>query len=296
MRILTRRLESAPLLLLMCAAMLLGQQKPVESQTPATVKITERDKQQVVEITNVAFETTSTGVPGRPQNERLLLRKITKRKQVMDEKGEEASTTVEAWPLGTDLKQKPIYSVTLPGIDCESVDGNVLVTLLGLEDTQWWSVNKLGSGEHLFDTYVPLLHFSISREVGEMRYVGLEVPGDDAKDKRLVEPHVVAVLTYASRDKVLREVLITAPDAKQARLLRSYDDTTRTVMKVERETGVAAAGKRAPEPARSLRITFSKNFPSPPNSTTIVIPIVKDDLDLAHATVPAALRVAVWKR
>jgi hypothetical protein len=273
-----------------------GQPRPVESQTPATVKITERDKQQVVETTSVVYETTSNYVPGRPPDERLLLRKITKRKQVVDEKGEEASTTIEAWPLGTALTQKPIYSLTLPGIDCESVDGNVLVTLLGLEDTQWWSVNKIGSGEHLFDTYVPLLRFSISREVGEMRYVGLEVPADNSKDQRLRDSKVVAVLTYASRDKVLREVLITADDPKKAQLLRSYDDTTRTVTKVERETGVAAAGKRAPEPARSLRITFSENYPSPPNATSIVIPIVKDDLDLAHATVPLKMRVAAWKR
>ncbi|HEV8145243.1 MAG TPA: hypothetical protein VGP79_02620 [Bryobacteraceae bacterium] len=278
------------------AALLTGQAKPVESQTPATVKITERDSQQVVEITNVAYETTSTGVPGRPQNERLLLRKITKRKQVVDEIGEEASTTIDAWPLGTDLSQPPIYSVTLPGIDCESIDGNVLVTLLGLEDTQWWSVNKLGTGEHLFDTYVPLLRFSISREVGEVRYVGLDVPPDNTKDSRLKDPHVVAVLTYASRDKVLREVLITADDPKKAQILRSYSDATRTVTKVERETGVAVAGKRAPEPARSLRITFSENYPSPPNATAIVIPIVKDDLDVAHATVPLKMHVAAWKR
>ena len=85
-------------------------------------------------------------------------------------------------------------------------------------------------------------------------------------------------------------------DPKKAQILRSYSDATRTVTKVERETGVAVAGKRAPEPARSLRITFSENYPSPPNATAIVIPIVKDDLDLAHATVPLKMHVAAWKR
>jgi len=288
--------KPAPHLLLACVATLMGQQKPVESSTAASVKITYQDQQQVVETSSVTYETTSTGVPGRPQDERLLLRKITKVKQVVDEIGEEASTKIEAWPLGVDLTQKPIYSLTLPGVDCESVDGNVLVTLLGLEDTQWWSVNKLGTGEHLFDTYVPLVHFSISREVGEMRYVGLEVPPDDAPDQRLKDPHVVAVLTYASRDRVLREVLITAEDPKKAQMLRAYEDVTRTVSKTERETGVATAGKRAPEPARSIRISFSENYPSPPNTTTIIIPIVKDDLDLAQAQVPLKLHVKVWKR
>jgi hypothetical protein len=172
----------------------------------------------------------------------------------------------------------------------------VLVTLLGLEDTEWWSVNKLGTGEHLFDTYVPLLNFSISREVQEMRYVGLEVPADDAKDKRLRDPHVVAVLSYASRDKVIREALLTADDPKQAQMLRSYDDATRKLTEVERESGAAIAAKRAPEPARSLRLIISQNPPGPPNAITITIPILKDDLDLAHAQLPLKLHVAAWKR
>ena len=66
---------------------------------------------QTVEITNVAYEVTSTAVPGRPQDERLLLRTTTRTKQVVDEIGMEAATTVEAWPLGVDPKQKPLYSL-----------------------------------------------------------------------------------------------------------------------------------------------------------------------------------------
>ena len=61
-------------------------------------------------------------------------------------------------------------------VDAKTVDGALLVILRGLEDTQWWSVYKLGTGERLFDTYVPLLGFSIRRDIQTMRYVGLEVP------------------------------------------------------------------------------------------------------------------------
>ena len=50
----------------------------------------------------------------------------------------------------------------------------------GLEEVAWWSVYRLGTGQHLFDTYVPVVSFSISREIMELRYVGLEVPPDDA--------------------------------------------------------------------------------------------------------------------
>jgi hypothetical protein len=168
--------------------------QPFQAQSPSSVVYgVNKDGQQTVEITNVAYEVTSTGVPGRPRDQRLLLRTNTRTKQVVDEIGMEASTTVEAWPLGVDPKQKPLYSLKAEGVDSKTVDGALLVILRGLEDTEWWSVYKLGTGERLFDTYVPLLGFSIRRDIQTMRYVGLEVPADDAADARLKDPHVVAV-------------------------------------------------------------------------------------------------------
>src|SRR5271170_6187207 len=136
--------------------------KPFQAQSPASVVYgVNKEGQQTVEITNVAHEVTSTGVPGRPQNERLLLRTTTRTKQVVDEIGMDASTTVEAWPLGVDPQQKPLYTLKVAGVDSKTVDGALLALLRGLEDTEWWSVYKLGTGERLFDTSVPLLSFSI---------------------------------------------------------------------------------------------------------------------------------------
>ena len=133
---------------------------PFQAQSPAGVTYgVNKDGQQTVEITNVAYEVTGTGVPGRPQDERLLLRSTTRTKQVVDEIGMEASTTVEAWPLGVDPKQKPLYSLKVAGVDSKTVDGALLLVLRGLEETEWWSVYKLGTGQRLFDTYVPLLGF-----------------------------------------------------------------------------------------------------------------------------------------
>src|SRR5689334_23780926 len=43
----------------------------------------------------------------------LFRSKTTKTKHVIDDIGIEASTTVEAWPLGAELKQKPLYSLTV---------------------------------------------------------------------------------------------------------------------------------------------------------------------------------------
>jgi hypothetical protein len=258
--------------------------KPFQAQSPASVTYgVNKDGQQTVEITNVAYEVTSTAVPGRPQDERLLLRTTTRTKQVIDEIGTDASTTVEAWPLGVDPKQKSLYTFKAEGVDAKTVDGALIVILRGLEDTEWWSVYKLGTGERLFDTYTPLLGFSIRRDIQTMRYAGLEVPEDNAADARLRDPRIVAVLTYASAERVMREALITSDDPKQAVSLRSFADATRTLTLVE-------------SPARALKIAISQNYPSAPATVTLTIPIVHDDLDLAHAQMPAHLHIAAFKR
>lgn len=150
---------------------------------------------------------------------------------------------------------------------------------------------KLGGAQHLFDTYVPLLKFSISLDIQKERYVGLEVPPDDTPDKRLKDPHVLGVLTYASEDKVLHEALLTDDDPKQAQLLRSFADETHEVSLVEGPRPVAKG-----EPSRKIKIRFSENWPSPPSVQEVVIPILGDDLDLAHAQLPPKMHVAVWRR
>ena len=176
-------MRSCALFLLMLGLALAQTRQSFQSQSPASVVYSvDKDGQQTVQITNVGYEVVNNGVPGRPQNERLLLRTITRTKHVVDDIGEDASTTVEAWPLGVDPKQKPIYTLKTDGVDAKTVDGALMVILRGLEDTEWWSVYKLGTGERLFDTYTPLLGFSIRRDIQTMRYVGLEVPEDDVKD------------------------------------------------------------------------------------------------------------------
>jgi hypothetical protein len=271
-------------ILLLTAAVSLFAQPPIRVQSPSSFAMEGKDDQKTVEITNAAFQLTGNGIPGRPSDERLVLRTVTQSKQFVGDIGEEALTTVDAWPFGADLQQKPLYTVQAAGEDVTVVEGELFTILRGLEEVEWWSVYKLGTGERLFDTYVPLLHFSIARDVETTRYAGLEVPEDDVADKRLRDPHVVAVLTYASAERVLREVLITSDDPKQAVMLRSFADATRTV---------TAVGS---EPVRGLRLSISQNYPSAPATVTITIPIVKDELDLARAQAPLHVHLAAWKR
>ncbi len=257
-----------------------AQQTGFQAQSASTITYGIKDKSPTVEISNVSYEVVGEGIPGRPANQRLVLKKTTRTKQIIDEIGMEASTTVEAWRLGVDLKQKPLYSTTVQGVDARTVNNEVLTIARGLEEVELWSVYKLGNGQRLFDTYTPLLAFSISREIQTLRYVGLEVPPDDTGDARLKAPNVVAVVTYASAERVIREGIITCDDAKQAALLRSYADSERAVTR----------------DANGIRISLSQAYPAAPNTLAITIPVVKDDLDLARVQTPARIHVAAWKR
>jgi hypothetical protein len=256
--------------------------KPIKDHSTSLISSSIKDDEETVEIENSSYEVSETQIPGRPPEERLVIRKRVHTKQVLDEIGMEATTTVEAWPFGSDLSEKPLYAINVTGSEARTVDSALVEVSRGLEEVEWWSVYKLGTGEHLFDTDVPLVRFSISRETVAQRYVGLEVPPDDPADARLKDPHVVGVITYASAEHVIREALLTCDDPNRAQMLRSYADETRTI-----STG---------EPGPSIQMFFSQNFPSAPATQTVVIPISKDDLDLVHAQLPAHLHVAAWKR
>ncbi len=258
--------------LLRCSTLMAAAACALLAQPVSSYRYTAKGDEKIVEITNVNYEVAGRG------DLLLVVRETTRSKRVMGDIGMEASTTTEAWKLGTDIKQKPLYSVTVEGSESRVVEDDVFALSRGLEEVEWWSVYRLANGEHLFDTYTPLVKMG---EAGEYRYVGLEVAADDVKDARLKDAHVIGVLSFASRDKVIREALITSDDPKQAVLLRSFADTTRTL---------TANG------SKSLRLSFPPNMPTSAAVLSIVIPIAAGNLDLAHAQLPPHLKIAEWKR
>jgi hypothetical protein len=260
----------------MAAALLAQPPKPFQAQSSSSINY----DSQTVQIRNVSYEVTGTNVPGLPPDDSLLLRKTTSSKQVLGDIGMEATVTLNAWRLGDDPRHKPLYTLNTSGEDGNTKDNALFVVSRGLEEVEWRPVYKLGSGEHLFDTYVPLVGFSISRETLTTRYVGLEVPPDDATDARLKQPNFVAVLSYASEGRLVREALLTSDDRQQGRLLRSYADVTRT-LSVSGET---------------IRLNFTQNYPSPPNIVQVLIPVKGDDLDLTNAKLPPRMHASAWRR
>src|SRR5215472_7662775 len=80
--------------------------KPLDAQSSSTLKYaTDADGAQFFEIHNVAYE-MATNIPGRAPADWLVLRKTTHSKEVIGDIGVQATVTLEAWPLGNDLKQK----------------------------------------------------------------------------------------------------------------------------------------------------------------------------------------------
>src|SRR5258708_7095129 len=93
----------------------------------------------------------------------------------------------------------------------------------------------------------PPLH-SVKQEAVAVarRFVGFEVPPDDAADPRLREPHVIGVLTYAAAERVIRESLVTCDAPDRAAVYRSYADETRELVLQTGAVPVATKGKEYP--------------------------------------------------
>jgi hypothetical protein len=274
----------APLLFMTAGSAQQAAKKPFHAQATSSVVYRVDKDEESVETTNVTWQVTGSDIPGRPQSERLVLRTTAKDTQVVGDIGSEGKVVVEAWLLGADLQSKPLYTVALSGLEVRTIENAFLQFSRGTEEVEWWSVHQLGTGKHLFDTYVPPVNFSTSRENFISRYGALEVPPDDATDARLKESHVVAVLIYASTEKVIREALITADGVNRAKDLRSFADTRRTLTLRE-----------SPAIPPVLRIRFVSEDQAA-RETLIEVPIAKDDLDLAGAKLPAGLHIKAWKR
>ena len=86
---------------------------PFRAESASTVSYTADPDGGAVEIQNVAWQYTGDRIPGRPRDERLLLRTTSHEKNFIGDIPEPGTVTLEAWPLGVDPKQKPLYAVKL---------------------------------------------------------------------------------------------------------------------------------------------------------------------------------------
>lgn len=236
----------------------------VWAQAPSTFRVSGKAGEEAIEIRNISYEVSG------PEGNLLALRKTEQTRRVVGDKGMEATTTLEVWPLRADQRQKPLYTLKVAGVDGRTMDSALFVVTRGLEDVEWWSVYRLTDGKPMFDTHVRMVRFSTSNDVQTVRYAGFEVPPDG--DARLKDETLIGVLHYAMADRELRQVEFRCADKNRARLLRSYWDVQRTFE--------FAAGRKA----LVLKITESQP------DIAIEIPLEGEDLAVGKAKLPAGIR------
>ena len=182
------------------------------AQSASSLTVTGKQGEEAVVIRNVSYELAA----------KTVLRKTEQTRQVIGDKGMEASTLIEAWPLGVDRKEKPKYTIKVEGVDARSLNYDLLIVTRGLEDTQWWSLYRLADGKPLFNTFVRPIHIPDT-----MTYAGYDVPADG--DPRLKNPNLIGVIHLAGAEGTPRRIEIHANDAKRAIVLRSFADVTPTL-------------------------------------------------------------------
>lgn len=124
---------------MVAAAVAQPARTPFQAQATSTIAFTVQGDESAVEIANTAYELAGPGIPTRPPDELMVLRKTTRTRHVLGDIGT-ASTTIEAWPLGVDPRERPRYAVTVEADGCQAIDSALLVVSRGLEETSWWSV------------------------------------------------------------------------------------------------------------------------------------------------------------
>jgi hypothetical protein len=114
--------------------------RPLQTQSPSSLSYSSApDGSETAEIRNVSYEVTGTQVPGRPPDKSRLLE--------------------------SDIRQKPLYAMTVTGEDGRTLDNALFVASRRLEEVAWWS-NLI------------------------TRYAGLQIPPDDEADARLKKSNV----------------------------------------------------------------------------------------------------------
>lgn len=211
-------------------------------------------------LVNVSFHPVSVALAGDPRP-RPLLARLQVDTTEFSAASADGRVRLDVWPMGgaADLHKPPLYTVMVPGRGASlEADGMMMV-----ERGARRSAFSLADGSWLFDADAPVAVFAVDGE--RRRYVALAQAEDD------LAAGAVAVLSYATPRRVIRRVVLSAADPARGRFLRGTLNMTRPVTRVDDKGGRVL---EVPLPSGALRL-----------------PVAGDDLDVAHAEVPAGMRL-----
>ncbi len=281
-------LASALIVLVGMGANRVGAGEPTHStsaQSSASIEV--EGNVVTVHRTNRMFELAGPDIEGRNANDRLLLRKEIETTEVIGDKGMDGRVNVWAWTLGVDVNvTAPLYVISASGLEGRVTDNDVYVIERGLDEIEWQSVFSLADGDKLFDATVPWLLATNGGAWNERHYLALAQVFEDADDAALRRDDAIALLTYASRTRVLNQVLIRADKADRARLLRSvWDQTIKFSWSGKSEETPSPDGPVPDLKAEPLTIAIRFS----PDGATLQIPVGERRFDLSKATTSTGL-------
>ncbi|WP_119422805.1 hypothetical protein [Desertibaculum subflavum] len=238
----------------------------------STVSVTRQGEQVTVKIRNVTYALTGEIVSPRARRERLLLRLDATTTEVMGEKGIEGNVRVTALPL--DGKPDALFEIAERGRHA-AIDEEGLIAI-DLDDCCSFerAYSSPWTGELLFQASTPPAWIEIGREFRTHRVAAFRAATDDLIAAGALPGKAVGLITYAAADRVIRRIVIEAPDEKRGRELRSIWDEQFALAWIDAATGLplpsdvaARAGTQA-----ALRLLFVQA------NVDLRIPLVDDDL------------------
>lgn len=208
---------------------------------------------------NASFHVVAVGQADSPRPRRLLLRLDVRKDDVFGTGG--GRVRLDSWPLdaATDLRADPAFTIIAQGQSAGIDADGMLLT----DNQNRRSAYSLTEGHWLFDADVPLASFLTENE--KRRLFAVAVAEDD------LLPGGVAVIAYASPQKMIRRFILCADDEARARVIKVSVPLSRPVARL------ADDGKRAAE------FTLSAGL--------VRIPIEDDTLALAKASLPQGLKL-----
>jgi hypothetical protein len=239
---------------------------------PSAVTVTRQDGQVTVNIRNVTHALTGDIVSPRGQRERLLLRLEATTTEVLGEKGVEGSVRLTALPLTPDAR--PVFEIAEKGRNI-AVDEEGLIAI-DLDDC--CSFERVyyspWTGEPLFQASAPPAWVEIGKEFRTHRVAAFRAATDDLLGAGALPVTSVGVITYAAADRVIRQIVIEAPDETRARELRSIWDEQFALAWVDAATGSPLPSDVAARPGTrpALRLLFVQA------NVDLRIPLIDDDL------------------
>jgi len=270
--------------------------KPIQDKATSSVEIDFPDGVMRVETRTSAFTVATYWPEGADAQVHVLLQQRVDIVQREDAEGpEKATVALAAWRVdGADLD--PVFDLTTEGeaARIENIDGSdayVAVTRYGccgaLDATRLYS---LENGQMLMEYSGRAAWLEVPNSRGVVRIVGLDTAWSASANPVFSNDRsLVGILSYATRTGPLRKVAIRLTNGTVDDVM-SEPELVFTAEGAEPDREFVlwpADGKTDPKAitGAAIRVTFTPEH-------VATIPILADELDLAHATATGGLALA----